>query len=51
MDQVIERVRETDDFKPNCSLVIIDFLVRRGLIDPESPDYLAIVNGLRPPLP
>lgn len=51
MDQVIERVRETDDFKPNCSLVIIDFLVRRGFIDPESPDYLAIVNGLRPPLP
>lgn len=51
LDQVMERVRETDDFKPNCSLVIVDFLVRHGLMDPESPDYLEIVTGLHPPLP
>jgi hypothetical protein len=31
-------------------LVIIDFLVRHGLIGPEHEDYLAIVQGLRAPL-
>ncbi len=34
-------------FKPNCNLVIIDFLVRWGYITPEDKDYIAIVKGLR----
>ena len=49
--EVMERVQDSDEFKPNCSLVIIDFLVRHGLIEQESPDYLEIVSGLHPPLP
>jgi isopentenyldiphosphate isomerase len=40
-------VRDTQEFKFNCNLVIIDFLVRHGLIAPEHPDYLEIVAGLR----
>lgn len=48
--QVMQIVRETDDFKLNCNLVIIDFLVRHGLIGPEHPDYLSIVTGLHPPV-
>jgi hypothetical protein len=44
-------VRESDEFKLNCNLVIIDFLVRHGYIDQEAPDYLEIVQGLRSPLP
>ena len=36
-------------YKPNCSLVVIDFLIRHGLIAPESPRYLEIVSGLRVP--
>lgn len=51
LQQVIETVRDTALFKPNCNLVIIDFLVRHGLLGPEEPDYLQIVNGLRAPLP
>lgn len=43
---VIETVRETDDFKFNCALVVIDFLIRHGFIDHNEPDYLAIVRGL-----
>ncbi|MEN8180408.1 MAG: DUF4743 domain-containing protein [Pseudomonadota bacterium] len=39
-------VRETDDFKLNCNLVIIDFLIRHGILGPESPDYLEIAQGL-----
>jgi hypothetical protein len=40
-------VRETDDFKFNVNLVLIDFGLRRGLIGPEDQDYLALVEGLR----
>lgn len=34
-------------YKPNCNLVVIDFLIRNGLIAPESPRYLELVAGLR----
>jgi 8-oxo-dGTP pyrophosphatase MutT (NUDIX family) len=46
LEQVIARVRDTDDFKFNCALVVIDFLVRRGLLDPDDEDYAPIVAGL-----
>jgi hypothetical protein len=39
-----------DTFKFNCNLVIIDFLIRHGLLQNEDPDYFKIVNGLRSPL-
>ena len=34
-------------YKPNVNLVVIDFLIRHGLIAPESPRYLEIISGLR----
>lgn len=43
---IAARVRETDDFKFNVALVIIDFLIRHGLVTPDEPDYLALVRGL-----
>ncbi len=47
-EAVAERVRAGDDFKFNVNLVIIDFLLRHGLLDPDSePDYLDLVQGLR----
>jgi isopentenyldiphosphate isomerase len=46
VEEVAAIVRETGEFKFNCNLVIIDFLVRHGLIGPDDPDYLAIVQGL-----
>lgn len=45
--EVAERVLGGDEFKPNCNLVIIDFLLRHGLIGPEHPEYLALNLGLR----
>jgi isopentenyldiphosphate isomerase len=45
-DEVAGIVRETARFKFNCNLVIIDFLLRHGLIGPDEPDYLAIAKGL-----
>ena len=46
IERVAEMVAETAEFKFNCNLVIIDFLVRHGMLGPEHPDYLAIVRGL-----
>lgn len=50
IEDVAQIVRDTDDFKLNCNLVIIDFLVRHGVIDPDTPGYLDLVLGLRQPL-
>jgi len=47
IERVIDTVRDTDDFKYNCSLVVIDFLIRHGLIPPDHPDYLDLIYGLR----
>lgn len=53
MEEVMETVRESDAFKFNCALVIVDFLVRRGYITADDPDYSDIVEGLlaRPETP
>jgi 8-oxo-dGTP pyrophosphatase MutT (NUDIX family) len=51
LEDVCEIVRDTEEFKLNCNLVIIDFLVRHGLIPREDPQYEAIARGLRSPLP
>ncbi len=45
--KVARLVQESDRFKTNCDLVIIDFLLRHGFIDPDHPDYLEIATGLR----
>lgn len=45
--QVAEIVRDTREFKFNCNLVVIDFLVRHGFIPPDHADYVAICQGLR----
>jgi 8-oxo-dGTP pyrophosphatase MutT (NUDIX family) len=46
--RVLETIRATDDFKFNVNLVVIDFLIRHGILDPDrEPDYAALVAGLR----
>lgn len=45
--EVARIVADTNDFKYNCNLVLIDFFVRHGLYGPADPDYLAVVRGLR----
>ncbi len=51
VEQVLAVMQQGEVFKLNCNLVIIDFLVRHGYLDPERPDYLALVTGLHPALP
>ena len=43
---VMATVRETDNFKFNCSLVVIDFLIRHGVIEPDEPDSTELMRGL-----
>lgn len=48
VEEVLERIRDTDDFKFNVNLVILDFLVRHSLLCPDNePDYAEIVHGLK----
>ena len=44
---VFNLVLETDEFKPNCNLVILDFFIRHGFIGPEYVDYQELVNDLQ----
>ncbi len=47
LEEALARIRETDDFKFNVNLVVLDLAVRLGLITPDDPDYQAIWEGLR----
>jgi isopentenyldiphosphate isomerase len=47
VDQVMDIVRTSDRFKPNCNLVVLDFLLRHGYIDRKHPEYEAVHSGLR----
>lgn len=48
VEEVAARVRDTHDFKFNVNLVIMDFLIRHGVLCPDSePDYAEIAHGLK----
>ena len=46
IDQLKEVV-VTEKFKTNCAGVVIDFLIRHGLVEPDNTsDYVEIINLL-----
>ncbi|KAJ6742848.1 hypothetical protein OIU85_016883 [Salix viminalis] len=47
VENVANVIRRTCFFKPNCSLVILDFLFRHGYIRPECLGYLDLLQSLR----
>ena len=47
IEEVLARVRDTEDFGFDVPLVIIDCAIRHGLIAPGDPDYQEIWEGLR----
>jgi 8-oxo-dGTP pyrophosphatase MutT (NUDIX family) len=47
IERVIERLQRTDDFKFNVGLVIVDFLMRHGLLAPSAVGYERIARLLR----
>jgi len=46
-ERVLREIETTDNFKFNVNLVMIDFLIRHGIVGPERPDYLELLAGLR----
>ena len=46
VNKVMEIIHDTDEFKLNCNLVIIDFLTRHGLLDPDKEGYAGLVSSL-----
>lgn len=50
VEQVMEVVKRSEEFKLNCNLVIIDFLIRHGFLGPEDKNYLRLLSSLHPPL-
>jgi hypothetical protein len=48
IETVLDRLRDSDDFKVNVTLVIIDFAIRHGVITPDDePAYESLLTGLR----
>ncbi len=50
IEQLIEIITTTDDFKTNNKLVIIDLLLRYGYLTPDTPHYVTIAQHLRSPV-
>ncbi|MFT8674492.1 MAG: NUDIX domain-containing protein [Acetobacter sp.] len=46
LEEAFRIVRDTDDFKFNVNLVLIDLFLRQGLIDPASPEGRMLRAGL-----
>jgi len=40
--EVLDIITQTDDFKFNCNLVLIDFFLRHGILGPDHPEYEAL---------
>ncbi|CAB4256491.1 similar to Saccharomyces cerevisiae YJR142W Putative protein of unknown function [Maudiozyma barnettii] len=50
--QEVMTALQNAEFKPNCALVMVDFLIRHGFITTENePNYLEIVNRIHRTLP
>jgi 8-oxo-dGTP pyrophosphatase MutT (NUDIX family) len=47
LEKVAASVAQTDDWKFNVNLVVIDFLIRHGWLGPDHPEYLDLCRGLR----
>lgn len=46
VEEVMQIIRDSEEFKPNCNLVILDFMVRHGVLNPHEEGYTDLVNSL-----
>jgi len=46
VNKVMDIIHDTGEFKLNCNLVIIDFFIRHGLLDPDQEAYAELVSSL-----
>ena len=48
IDEVCELVASSEPlFKPNVGVVLIDFMVRHGFVDPDEEGYIELMGALR----
>ena len=47
IEEVAKLISETNEIKENCNIVMLDFLVRHGFVQPDQPGYLQLLAGLR----
>jgi len=47
LDEVAAIIRDTDCFKFNCNVVIVDFLMRHGFFKPQDAEYAGIKTALK----
>jgi 8-oxo-dGTP pyrophosphatase MutT (NUDIX family) len=43
---VLQRIESASDFKFNCNLTLMDFLLRHGVLDATHPEYAAVREAL-----
>ena len=48
--EVMDIVLDSDEFKLNCNLVVIDFFIRHGYLGPDNEEYGEIISSLHPAL-
>ncbi|MBC8210134.1 MAG: DUF4743 domain-containing protein [Gammaproteobacteria bacterium] len=46
LHKVAQRIHDSDDIKLNCNLVMIDFLIRHGVINAMDTEYAELINQL-----
>ncbi|NDE89876.1 MAG: DUF4743 domain-containing protein [Alphaproteobacteria bacterium] len=46
MNEAVRLVQDTDEFKFNVNLVLIDFFIRHGMISPDDAGYAELCAGL-----
>lgn len=46
LPEVLDIIGSSNQFKINSALVIIDFAIRHGVIEPTHPDYIALQRGM-----
>jgi len=51
IEQLVALVCDSDEFKLNCNLVLIDFFIRHGYVEPEDEAYIKLTQGVRQALP
>lgn len=47
MAQVIDHMRQTEDFKFDVPIAVLEFAIRHGIIGPDDPDYIRINEAVR----
>jgi len=50
IQDVMKIVFESDQFKLNCNLVVIDFFIRHGYLGPDHDEFHDLITGLHPHL-